>query len=74
MVVGTFVVLCGAGFLDLVPSLGCVLAVCPIFIGLVINAYEKGHMLPGIRLEFLVETLFILAGAITGVWAVLGGI
>ncbi len=31
----------------------------------IISAHERGHMLPGIRLEFLVETHFVLAGIIT---------
>jgi hypothetical protein len=31
--------------------------------------YEKGHLIPGIRLEFLVESLFVLAGIITLFWS-----
>jgi hypothetical protein len=33
-----------------------------------VGAYEKGHMLPGMRLEFLVESLFLLSGVITLLW------
>ncbi|MBI9086207.1 MAG: 4-hydroxy-3-methylbut-2-enyl diphosphate reductase [Desulfobacterales bacterium] len=72
MILAIIVVLGGAGSVGLLPSLGYALAVCPVFIGLVVNAYLKGHMLPGIRLEFLVETLFVLTGLITVAWTVLG--
>jgi len=54
----------------LIENLGFVLAVCPIFIAVILSAYERGHMLPGIRLEFLVETHFVLAGVITIIWSV----
>jgi hypothetical protein len=33
-----------------------------------VGAYEKGHMLPGMRLEFLVESLFLLSGVVTFLW------
>lgn len=56
-----------------VPVLGFILLLCPLALFVVLLAYEKGQMLPGIRLEFLVDTHFILAGILTGVWAVLGG-
>ncbi|HUV51298.1 MAG TPA: 4-hydroxy-3-methylbut-2-enyl diphosphate reductase [Anaerolineae bacterium] len=52
----------------IVSSLGFILVICPISMLLVFSAYEKGYMLPGIRLEFLVETHFILAGAIALLW------
>jgi len=57
--------------LGLISSLGFVLSICPIFLFLVLRIYEKGHLIPGIRLEFLVESLFVLAGSITLVWSVL---
>jgi 4-hydroxy-3-methylbut-2-enyl diphosphate reductase len=56
--------------LKLISGLGFVLSVCPIFLFLVIVVYERGHMLPGIRLEFMVESLFVLAGSITLLWSV----
>ena len=37
---------------------------CPIFFLLLLSAYERGVLLPSIKLEFLVETNFILAGAV----------
>jgi len=53
----------------LIENLGFVLAVSPIFIAVILSAYERSNMLPGIRLEFLVETHFVLAGIITIIWS-----
>jgi len=39
----------------------------------VLLAYERRVMIPGIRLEFLLETNFIVGGIITLVWAGLVG-
>ena len=52
----------------IISSLGFILAICPISMFLVFSSYERGYMLPGIRLEFLVETHFILAGIIALLW------
>ncbi|MBW2738943.1 MAG: UbiA family prenyltransferase, partial [Deltaproteobacteria bacterium] len=57
--------------LQLISTLGFWLALCPVFIFAILSAYEQGYMLPGIRLEFLVETHFVLAGIITTIWSVL---
>lgn len=57
--------------LDLVSSLGYLLAVCPMFIMTILLAYERSHLLPGTRLEFLLESQFVLAGTISLVWALL---
>jgi (E)-4-hydroxy-3-methyl-but-2-enyl pyrophosphate reductase len=51
--------------LKITSPIGYALAVCPIFLFIVIRAHEKGGMLPGLRLEFLVESHFVLAGIIT---------
>ncbi|UCF91685.1 MAG: 4-hydroxy-3-methylbut-2-enyl diphosphate reductase [Desulfobacterales bacterium] len=59
-----------AGIFQLVSTLGFALTLCPLFIWLVILAHEKGRVLPGVRLEFLVETHLILAGIITLIWPV----
>jgi 4-hydroxy-3-methylbut-2-enyl diphosphate reductase len=56
---------------NLISDLGFGLAICPIFLFLVILIYEKGHLIPGIRLEFLVESLFVLAGIIALLWSVI---
>jgi 4-hydroxy-3-methylbut-2-enyl diphosphate reductase len=55
----------------LIKSLGFIIVICPVFIFIVLSVHERGSILPGIRLEFLVETLFILAGVIALLWSVL---
>ncbi len=55
---------------QLISTLGFLLAICPVFMSVILSAYERGYMLPGIRLEFLVETHFVLAGIITISWSV----
>jgi 4-hydroxy-3-methylbut-2-enyl diphosphate reductase len=44
--------------------LGLALVVCPLSIGVVLTAQERGWVHAGTRLEFLVETHFVLAGLI----------
>jgi 4-hydroxy-3-methylbut-2-enyl diphosphate reductase len=66
---GTLALLVVASSISLVTSLGYALATCPLFLFAVIRAYEQGYLLPGIRLEFLVETLFVLAGVLASVWS-----
>jgi len=53
-----------------ISSLGFALLMCPVLLFFVLIAYERGYVLPGIRLEFLIETLFPLAGVIAFVWSV----
>ena len=50
--------------LGLTSSLGIALAICPVFVFIVLAAHQEGYILPGIRLEFLVETVFVLAGMV----------
>ncbi|MEW6673021.1 MAG: 4-hydroxy-3-methylbut-2-enyl diphosphate reductase [Thermodesulfobacteriota bacterium] len=52
-------------------TLGFALAVCPLFTLAVLLSHEKSFMPPGIKLEFLVESGFILAGIITFLWTAL---
>lgn len=61
-----------AALADLLPNLAYALVTCPLFIAGVLLAYERGIMIPGIRLEFLLETNFIIAGIITLAWAFFG--
>ena len=61
----------GAGILGWVSSLGFFAAICPVSLLIVLTAYEHGRMLPSNRLEFLVETHFVLAGVIALAWATL---
>jgi len=50
---------------QLISGLGLALTICPIFLFIVLSKHEKGSMLPGTKLEFLIETHFVLAGLIT---------
>lgn len=65
MLVVNIVILLLSSSLHLVSSLGYFLSICPVFLFVVLVAYERGNMLPGMRLEFFVETLFVLAGIVT---------
>lgn len=56
---------------QLISSLGFVLLICPAFIFIMLSAHERGYMLPGIRLEFLVESNFVMAGVVTLVLSLL---
>jgi 4-hydroxybenzoate polyprenyltransferase len=59
----------GLGALSgIVSRLGLVLLACPLFLALVISAYTRGKIHPGVRLEFLVETHFVIAGALAFLW------
>ncbi|MFH0995894.1 MAG: 4-hydroxy-3-methylbut-2-enyl diphosphate reductase [Pseudomonadota bacterium] len=49
----------------IIPALGIGLSVCPATMLALISMHENGFMLPGIRLEFLVESHFFLAGMVT---------
>ncbi len=63
--------LIGAGMLGWVSSLGFFATICPASLLIVLAAYERGRMLPSNRLEFLVETHFILAGIIALIWSIM---
>ena len=54
----------------LVTSFGFVLTACSIFLYIVLVAHERGRMLPGIGLEFLVDTHFVLSGILTILWSI----
>ena len=69
MVVGLIVTLLFSSAFHLISPLGFLLTLCPIFMGSILSGYKKRYLLPGIRLEFLVETLFVVAGLITFFWA-----
>jgi len=60
--------LLGSALSQLIPALGFVLIICPVFMFVVLFIHQRNHMLPGIRLEFLVESNFILAGILTFLW------
>jgi len=52
-------------------ALGFILALCPLFALSVLLSHENRLIPPGIKLEFLVETNFVLAGIITFLWRLL---
>ncbi len=53
----------------LAPGLGVALAACPAAMLAILLAYEKGAILPGLRLEFLVESHLLLGGILALAWA-----
>jgi 4-hydroxy-3-methylbut-2-enyl diphosphate reductase len=56
----------------LISYLGFVLIASPITLLVLLSAYEQGILLPSVKLEFLVETNFLLAGVIAFLWSLLG--
>ncbi len=71
MIVILIAILFLAAAAQLISSLGYILITCPIFMWLILSAYERGLMLPSIKLEMLIETNFILAGVASLVWTLL---
>lgn len=53
-----------AGVTGAVTPMDVWVIICPIFMLIIIHFHQKGAMLPGIRLEFLVESAVGLAGAV----------
>jgi 4-hydroxy-3-methylbut-2-enyl diphosphate reductase len=62
-----------AAALGPLPALNFLLILCPAAMLAILFAWEKGFILPGIRLEFLVESHLVLAGLIALVWGLLAG-
>ncbi|MBW2491440.1 MAG: 4-hydroxy-3-methylbut-2-enyl diphosphate reductase [Deltaproteobacteria bacterium] len=60
-----------SGTFHLISSLGFLLLICPTFVFILLSAHERGYMLPGIRLEFLVESNFVMAGVMALIWSLL---
>ncbi|MCJ7771810.1 MAG: 4-hydroxy-3-methylbut-2-enyl diphosphate reductase [Desulfobacterales bacterium] len=63
------IVLFVSSAIGLLPSLGFFLVLCPLLMLLMLTSYERVYLLPGVRLEFLVETNFIISGAIAFLWS-----
>jgi len=57
----------------LMTTFGFLLAVCPAAMFAIIIAYEKGGILPGLRLEFLVESHLVLGGIFALAWSLGSG-
>jgi 4-hydroxybenzoate polyprenyltransferase len=62
-----------AGALGLVSAFGFILTLCPAVMFAILLAYQKGLILAGIRLEFLVESHLVLAGMLALAWGFLAG-
>jgi 4-hydroxy-3-methylbut-2-enyl diphosphate reductase len=58
---------------DWVPGFGLLMAICPAAMYLILLAYERGGILAGVRLEFLVETQMVLAGVLALLWTLTKG-
>lgn len=61
-----------ASALTPLPVFAVTLALCPAAMFAVLLAFEKGLMLPGVRLEFLVESHLVLAGVLALAWGLMG--
>jgi (E)-4-hydroxy-3-methyl-but-2-enyl pyrophosphate reductase len=51
-----------AGLTGITDMLAWVLIIPPLLLLFIVTAHEHGNMLPGIRMEFRVESLFVLSG------------
>lgn len=68
----TFILLLIAGIGRAFPPLAYPLTLCSIFLWQFVNVYKKGSILPGIQLEFMVDSLFVLAGVLTFIYTSMG--
>jgi 4-hydroxy-3-methylbut-2-enyl diphosphate reductase len=53
----------------LTSAFGFLMTLCPAAMFAIIVGYEKGRFLPGLRLEFLVESHLVLAGFLAFCWS-----
>jgi len=58
---------------QLVTNLGVLLSVSPLMLLLILRAYEQGYLLPGVRLEFILDTHFVVIGLVALLWSLVGG-
>jgi len=68
ILIGLTATLVFSSALQLTSSLGFFLVLCPLLISIIIFTHERALMFPGIRLEFLLESQFLLAGIISYAW------
>ncbi|MGE5258460.1 MAG: 4-hydroxy-3-methylbut-2-enyl diphosphate reductase [Hyphomicrobiales bacterium] len=59
--------------LGLVSAFGFILTLCPAAMFAILVAYQRGLILAGIRLEFLVESHLVLGGMLALVWGLMVG-
>ena len=63
-----FVILFLSTAAGILPGLALALILCPFYMAVLISFHRQAYIRPGIRLEFLTESQFLLAGMITLVW------
>ena len=68
LLIAQMMLLPAAGLAGVLSSLAFVLIVPVALLYIVVSAHERGNMLPGIRMEFRVESLFVLCGVMALVW------
>lgn len=68
MFLGVILLLSAAA--GILPGLALVLILCPVYMAVLIAFHRQAYIRPGIRLEFLTESQFLLAGAITLIWSI----
>jgi (E)-4-hydroxy-3-methyl-but-2-enyl pyrophosphate reductase len=71
MLTACILLIAAATAFKLISDLGFFLTLCPAAMLILVGAYEKECMLPGMRLELYVESLFLMAGVITLLWILL---
>ncbi len=54
----------------ILPGLALGLLLCPIYLSVVISFHRRAYIRPGVWLEFLTESQFLLAGLITLIWSI----
>lgn len=70
MLLMVFVILFLSSVFQVIPGLGFVLLGSPVYLFVVLAIQKRGYMTPGLRMEFLMETHFILIGVATLIWSV----
>jgi len=58
-----------AGIFNIVPWFGYLLSLCPLLFLPVAIAHQQGRLMPGIRFEFIAESVFVLTGLFTFVFS-----
>jgi 4-hydroxy-3-methylbut-2-enyl diphosphate reductase len=74
MLIISFIVLLLSNIFHLTTNLGFIFLAYPVILFIVFSSHEQGYMLPGIRLEFLVDTHFVLSGILSFAWSMATGL
>lgn len=61
--------LAAAGVFHIVPWFGYLLSLCPLLFLPAAIAHQQGRIMPGIRLEFIAESLFVLTGVLAFIFS-----